>query len=1226
MSFGDFMRSLRAWLRRGATGVAAALGVLLLASAVAVPRAQAAATGGSATAPVAVVGSSVAPTAAGAFIPIAPARLLDTRASAPVGPDGTVSFQVGGVKGIPATPAAVTFNLTVTAPQSYGFITAYASGTTRPNSSNVNFADGQTVPNSVTVPVGADGRVTLFNRSSGTTQLIADVSGYYLPGTPTVPGAFVPIAPARLLDTRGSTPARPDGTVSFQVAGLNGIPAAVSAVTFNLTVANPTSFGFITAYASGTLRPNSSNINFAKDQTVPNSVTVPVGADGKVALFNRSDGSTQLIADVAGYYLAGTPSAPGTFVPVNPARLLDTRGSAPAGPDGTVSFRVGGVNGIPAGVAAAVFNLTVTGPQSFGYVTAYASGSNRPDASNVNFAGGQTVPGAVTVPVGADGKIALFNRSDGATQLIADVAGYFLAGESSSSSFTWGDNQSSQLGNGSKPYLATPAAVVGLPGVKAVTGDGSTSYALLADGTVRAWGSNAVGQLGDGTTADSGTPVQVQGLSGVTSVTTNGRTAYALLGDGTVRAWGESASGQPGSGVTTSSTPVPIQGLSGVVAVTATYYGAYAVLTDGTVRAWGANFKGQLGNGTTGSGSSTPVQVSGLTGVRSITASDFSAYALLNDGTVRAWGDNSGGQLGSGTSANTSNTPVQVQGLGGVTSIAASNYTAYALLADMTVRAWGHNDAGQLGNGTTSDSYTPVRVQGVSNATSISASKATAYTVLGDGTARAWGLNQSGQLGNGTTTNSTTPVQVTGLSGAVSITADKGNSTSAAYAVLRDGSVRAWGLNPSGQLGNGTTTNSTTPVHVSGLAGATSITAARGTAFALLGDGTIRAWGDNYNHQLGITTTTSFSNVPVGIAGLSGTFMAAQGMNSKYAALVNGTVWGWGGNGFGQLGNGTTTDSSTPVQVMGLSGAVSITASGSTAYALLGDGTVWAWGDNSTGQLGNGSTLNSSTPVQVAGLSKATSIAANGGSAYAVLSDGTVRAWGSNQSGQLGNGTTTDSNIPVQVQGLTGASSVSASYGTAYAVLADGTVRAWGYNGYGQVGNGGKANSNIPVQVAGLTGVASLAANGGTAYALLGNGTVSAWGFGDYGEIGNGATTNRSTPAQVQGLTGVTKVIASEISAYALLADGTVRAWGGNWYGQLGNGTTTNSSTPVQVQGLSGARSIACSLYNAFAVLGDGTVRAWGYNMQGQLGNGTTGSANTPVQVQGLTGVTSLWL
>ena len=197
--------------------------------------------------------------------------------------------------------------MTMTQPQSFGFITAYPSGTARPNASNENFTAGQTVPNSVTVRVGADGKVTLFNRSSGTTHLIADVAGYYIAGTPAVPGAFAPVGPSRFLDTRSTDPVGADSLVSFPVGGVSGIPAKVSAVVFNMTVTQPQSFGFITAYPSGTARPNASNENFTAGQTVPNSVTVPVGGDGKVALYNRSSGTTHLIADVAGYFLSGRP-------------------------------------------------------------------------------------------------------------------------------------------------------------------------------------------------------------------------------------------------------------------------------------------------------------------------------------------------------------------------------------------------------------------------------------------------------------------------------------------------------------------------------------------------------------------------------------------------------------------------------------------------------------------------------------------------------------------------------------------------------------------------------------------------------------------------------------------------------------------------------------------------------------------------------------------------------
>lgn len=822
MFIGGVVVSLSARIKRGTASVAATVGILLVLSGLAAPAAEADTASAPAPTPLALMGTTSKPTAEGAFIPLAPARFLDTRNSAPVGPDGTVSFQVGGVNGIPANAAAVTFNLTVTDPTSFGFITAYASGTNRPDASNVNFAGGQTVPNSVTVPVGADGKVTLFNRSSGTTQLIADVSGYYLPGAPTVPGAFVPVAPVRLLETRTSAPASPDGTVSFQVGGLGRIPATVSAVTFNLTVVNPTSYGFITAYASGTPRPNSSNVNFAKDQTVPNSVTVPVGSDGKVTLFNRSSGSTQLLADVSGYYVAGTPTVAGAFVPVAPTRFLDTRNRGPVGADGVVSFQAGGANGVPANVAAVTFNLTVTGPTSVGFITAYASGTDRPGSSNVNFSPGQTVPNSVTVPVGADGKVTLYNRAWGTTQLIADVSGYYLPGASTSSVGIWGDNRYGQLGNGTYTDSLSAIGVSGLTDVVMTAQGRANRYALRADGTVWAWGINYWGQLGDGTTEYRNTPVQVAGLTGVTSIVANTDNAYALLADGTVRAWGNNYDGQLGNGtrgyspttgynsaLSFSSTPVQVVGLTGVASLSATFSATYALLTDGTVRAWGENSDGALGDGTT-INRDAPVKVSGLARVESLSTCWGNAYALLTDGTVRAWGNNLSSELGSGSSAPQSAIPVQVAGLSGVASLAVDGGHAYALLTDGTVRAWGLH-AGELGGGPIGqNSSIPVRVPGLTAVASISVSYGTSYAVLADGTVRAWGYNPNGQVGNGTTTHTASPARVTGLSRVASITSN-GFST---YALLTDGTVRAWGYNGEGQLSNGTKVSSSTPVQV----------------------------------------------------------------------------------------------------------------------------------------------------------------------------------------------------------------------------------------------------------------------------------------------------------------------------------------------------------------------------------------------------------------------------
>ncbi|TLM74534.1 hypothetical protein [Pseudarthrobacter sp. NamB4] len=367
----------------------------------------------------------------GTFVPVNPKRFLDTRqSSGPVGPNGSVSFQVAGSDGIPANASAVVFNLTVTEAKSFGHVRAYPAGATPPDTSSVNYIGGQNVANSVTVPIGKEGKVTLLNTSSDGAHLVADVSGYYVGGPPTVAGAFVPMVPSRLLDTRQTTPVGANGgTVSFQAAGVGGIPANASAVVFNLTVADPKSFGHVRAYPAGATPPNTSNINYLAGRNLANSVTVPIGAEGKVTLLNTSSGTAELISDVSGYYIGGTPTAKGAFVAKVPSRYLDTRESTPVGANGgTVSFQTAGVGGIPANASAVVFNLTVTEAKSFGHVRAYPAGATPPDTSSVNYLAGQNVANSVTVPIGGEGKVTLLNTSTGTAQLISDIHGYFIGG------------------------------------------------------------------------------------------------------------------------------------------------------------------------------------------------------------------------------------------------------------------------------------------------------------------------------------------------------------------------------------------------------------------------------------------------------------------------------------------------------------------------------------------------------------------------------------------------------------------------------------------------------------------------------------------------------------------------------------------------------------------------------------------------------------------------------
>jgi alpha-tubulin suppressor-like RCC1 family protein len=346
--------------------------------------------------------------------------------------------------------------------------------------------------------------------------------------------------------------------------------------------------------------------------------------------------------------------------------------------------------------------------------------------------------------------------------------------------------------------------------------------------------------------------------------------------------------------------------------------------------------------------------------------------------------------------------------------------------------------------------------------------------------------------------------------------------------------------------------------------------------------------------------------VPVPVPDVSGVTAIAAGDYHTVALKGDGTLWAWGRNGHGQLGEGSTTDRAAPVHVTGLSGITAIAAGDNHTVALKGDGTVWAWGRNSHGQLGDGGTTNRSAPVHVAGLSGITAIAAGGCHTVALRTDGTVWTWGWNGDGQLGDGRTTDRSAPVHVAGLLEVTAIAAGFEHTLALKGDGTLWAWGGNRFGQLGISSTTNRSAPVQVAGLSGVTAIAAGSSHTVALKGDGTLWAWGWNSQGQLGNGSNTNRSAPEQVTGLSGVTAIVAGSSHTVALKRDGTLWAWGWNSQGQLGNGSTVNRTVPVQVTRLSGVTTIAAGSYHTVALKGDGTPWAWGEDNFGQLGIGGT--------------------
>jgi alpha-tubulin suppressor-like RCC1 family protein len=354
--------------------------------------------------------------------------------------------------------------------------------------------------------------------------------------------------------------------------------------------------------------------------------------------------------------------------------------------------------------------------------------------------------------------------------------------------------------------------------------------------------------------------------------------------------------------------------------------------------AWGDNSAGELGNASL-TGQLVPVEVRGLSGVRSLAAGSRFELALLSNGTVAAWGDDTFGQLGNGTASSNGDaeTPALVQGLTGVVAVAAGMEHSLALLRNGTVMAWGDNSNGQLGNGSTRSSVKPVRVRGLTGVKAVAAGALFSLALLSSGKVVAWGDNQSGQLGNDTLNDSDTPVPVTGLTSVTAIAA----GGQFAMALRTNGTVMSWGDNESDQLGDGQDVSvqslSAVPVAVVSLTKARAIAAGFEFAVARTASGGVDVWGDNGFFELGRLNSfpagIADSDVPLALPGISKVTAIAAGA-AFGLAVVGGKVHGWGDNAFGQLGNGTASTGPAPVTVKGLSDVGSVAAGADQSLAF----------------------------------------------------------------------------------------------------------------------------------------------------------------------------------------------------------------------------------------------------------------------------------------------------
>jgi alpha-tubulin suppressor-like RCC1 family protein len=702
--------------------------------------------------------------------------------------------------------------------------------------------------------------------------------------------------------------------------------------------------------------------------------------------------------------------------------------------------------------------------------------------------------------------------------------------------------------------LALAAQV--LPGTLAA--GNSHSLVLAPDGSLRAWGNNLDGQLSQGSSAPQLTPAQAGTATTYTQVVAGASHTLALRANGTLWSWGANQAGQLGQGsYTTQALPSQVGTGASWKQLAAGSLHSVALRADGTLWAWGLNADGQLGLGNT-TNYNTPTQLNVGSTWLSVAAGARHTLAVRADGTLWAWGYNGDGQLGDGTTTSRS-TPVQV---GTATNwLAAEGGFAHslALRTDGTLWAWGDNTIGQLGDGSAILTRTaPVQVGTARAWRQVAASVGSSAAIAADGTLWAWGLNVTGQLGTGTTTTQYTPAQVgTGTWASVAL------GDYYTLAMQANGTVWTWGANPYGQLGDGTTNGHSAPAQVAGVAGLPTRALSAGNlhSLAVRPDGHLLAWGSNTSGQLGDGTTTQ-RRAPA-LIGTSNTWVqvAAAPNNFSLGLQADGTLWAWGYNAAGQLGDGTTTSRPAPVPVGTARRWRQVWAGEDYSLALAADGTLWAWGTNGSGQLGSPPVPNVLLPAAVSTTTTWRTAAAGYEHTLAVRADGTLWAWGQNRNGQLGDGTTTNHSAPAQVGTATSWAALAAT-NHSLALRADGTLWAWGSNNSGQVGDGLLTDRLAPVQVAtGGPGWAQVAAGSLFSVALQPNGTLWAWGDNFSGSLGDGTTADRPAPTR-EATSGVAWLTVAAGQSFALArtpAGYAVASTGYNGSGQLGDGTTTSA-------------------------------------------------------------------
>jgi alpha-tubulin suppressor-like RCC1 family protein len=698
--------------------------------------------------------------------------------------------------------------------------------------------------------------------------------------------------------------------------------------------------------------------------------------------------------------------------------------------------------------------------------------------------------------------------------------------------WAWGAGLTGRLGNQSTADRSSPVQIGTLTGWSGVFAGGGHTMAIRTNGTLWGWGLNTSGQIGDNTTTNKSSPVQIGTLTNWQSAAPGSLHTTAIKTDGTLWASGEnSVVGQIGDGTLLNrSSPVQIGPLINWSKVSAGGSHVMSITSGGLIYTWGDNTSGQLGlNSTIGVATTTqnaPVRIQLGTNWSTISLGADHGMATKTDGTLWGWGVNAAGQIGDGT-VTTRSSPTQIGTLTGWSKVSTGASHTMAIYTDGSLWAWGLGTSGQLGY----DTIVPSRLIPTNDWAKISAGDTHSIAIKTDGTLWGWGSNGQGQIGDGTVISRSSPVQIGTLTNWANISTGVGYSMS----IKTDGTLWGWGNNTSfGPLGDNTTTSKSSPIQIGTLLNWSKVACGGAHTAAIKTDGTLWTWGSNVSGQLGQNNTTPRSS-PVQVGTLndwvevSCGYNTAGGIQTGTTLLVktNGTLWGMGGT----IGDNSGSNRSSPVQIGTLTNWSKVSAgNGSTPsahnLAVKTDGTLWSWGGNASGQLGNGTITSNSSPIQIGTDMDWSNAFAGLSYSMAIKTDGTLWGWGLNSNGELGINDRINRSSPVQVGSLTSWYNVEVGSGYTIGLKSDNSIWGWGLASSGQLARGvvnATTSLSSPIQI-GEDQWSSVYAGNLYTTAIKTNGTLWAWGVNTAGFLGDASVISRSAPVQIGSRSGWTQV------------------------------------------------------------------------------------------------------